>query len=89
MDDELKWYHLTDDEADHLNAPGYLAVYDNALYFKYIDDPAWLHVGYVPRPRSRFAWFVHHLVHGLVMRYPLHKVIGFAIFESKMEEDEP
>ena len=82
----LSWYHLTDDEADRLNAPNSsLLVHDDALYFQYVDDPAWLHVGFVPRPTTRFGWFLHHLVHGIAMRYPFWKVIGFALFES--EED--
>ena len=70
-----KWYSLTNDEADRLNPP---------------DDadrrPDWQPVGFIPRPTTRLGWFVYHVVHGLWMRYPLHKVLGYALANTQPGE---
>jgi len=45
-------------------------------------DPAprwWMHLGVAPRPQTRWQRFQMHIGHGLVMRYPLRHVLGFAI----------
>lgn len=70
-----KWYHLTDDEALRLNPPG------NAD-----DRPEWLPVGYIPRPTTRLGWFAYHVIHGLWMRYPPLKVLGYALGNTKPGE---
>jgi hypothetical protein len=54
---------------------------DGLVYEERLEDERWLGMGYVPRPRSRLGWFVYHLVHGLAMRYPWWKVLGFALAE--------
>ena len=66
------WYCLTDAEANRLNPP------DDAL-----ERDEWLPVGYIPRPSTRVGWFAYHLVHGLWMRYPLHKVLGYALTNTQ------
>lgn len=67
-----RWYNLTPAEYDRLAAPWDAEAND-----------AWLPVGSIPRPRTRLGWFVYHLVHGLWMRYPLHKVLGYAFANTK------
>lgn len=74
----MSWYTLTDDEADRLNPPDFV---DDDVAF----PDAWLPVGVIPCPRTRLGWFVYHLVHGLWMRYPLHKVLGYALANTEPE----
>lgn len=85
----MAWYHLTDDEADRLNPSfPYLAMKKSGGAFLDIslaDEPGWIHVGYIPLPTTWLGWFLYHLAHGIAMRYPLHKVIGYALFESGKE----
>ena len=50
--------------------------------------PEWVSVGYVPRPTTKFGWFVYHFVHGIAMRYPLRAVIAFSISSVLTKEDE-
>lgn len=83
------WWQLTDEEAERLNPPiqDIIANDDNGdLYESVIYHPDWQPVGYIPSPRTRFGWFVYHLIHGLAMRYPWWKVIGFALANTKPEE---
>lgn len=70
------WYLLTEAEADRLNYPC-----DGCPREGMCESVAeqWLPVGWIPRPRTRMGWFVYHLVHGMWMRYPLHKVLGYAV----------
>lgn len=76
------WYSLTIEEANRYNPPAYQMMQ--------LEEPAryesWLPVGYIPCPRTRLGWFLYHLVHGLWMRYPLHKVLGFALAHTKPDE---
>ena len=66
------WYHLTDEEASRLNPPEDADECDE-----------WLPVGYIPRPQTRLGWLIYHWVHGLWMRYPLLKVLGYALANTK------
>lgn len=79
------WWTLTDEESARLNPPpSYFTVGDDeAVYERCLFHPDWLSVGYIPQPRTRLGWFVYHLLHGLVMRYPLRKVIGFALANTR------
>jgi hypothetical protein len=70
-----KWYSLTDEEVARLNPP------QNARA-----GQDWLSVGRIARPKSRLGWFIYHLVHGLWMRYPPHKVLGYALANTKPRE---
>jgi len=72
------WYSLTDEEMLRLNPPD--DVFDDEAFYD-----AWQAVGVVPRPRTRLGWFCYHLLHGLLMRYPPHKVLGFALANTKPE----
>jgi len=77
----MSWYLLTDGESDRFNPPPVEIVEDaetGESFVSLLDDPLWLHVGYIPMPRTRLSWFVYHLIHGVVMRYPIHKVIGYS-----------
>lgn len=83
------WWQLTEDEIDRLNPPPEIFVpgNDGNLYMLCSYHEGWLPVGNIPAPRTRFGWFMYHLIHGLVMRYPLWKVLGFAISNTKPGED--
>jgi hypothetical protein len=70
------WYYLADAEATRLNPP------DDAD-----ERDEWLPVGYIPRPSTRFGWFVYHVVHGLWMHYPPHKVFGYALANTEPSLD--
>jgi len=39
----------------------------------------WISIGLVPKPKTQLGWFVYHMVHGLMMRYPFHRVLAFSI----------
>lgn len=52
---------------------------DGMMLLRYFGSDEWLHVGYIPMPKTKLARFLYHLVHGLAMRYPLHKVLVFAL----------
>lgn len=70
-----KWYSLTNEEADRLNPPYNVGVF-----------PDWLPVGHIPRPTTRLGWFAYHVIHGLWMRYPPHKVLGYALANMRPGE---
>jgi hypothetical protein len=70
-----KWYSLTNEEIDRLNPPYNVGVF-----------PDWLPVGHIPRPTTLLGWFAYHVIHGLWMRYPLHKVLGYALANSQPGE---
>ena len=52
------------------------------LYEEVLNPREWLLVGHIPVPRSWLGWFVYHLIHGLWMRYPIHKVVLYSLFNS-------
>ena len=45
----------------------------------------WIEVGLVPKPTTRFGWFKYHLFHGLLMGYPVHRVIAFSLIHTKYD----
>jgi hypothetical protein len=71
-------------EYSRLNPPSeqFIEV-DGTLCETVIDDPHWHRVGYVPTPRTRWGWFLHHLCHGLAMRYPVAKVLLYAACNTR------
>lgn len=79
----LEFFEMTQEEYDNLNPPILDCLYDEETEKYFIellgDDPAWIPVGYIPKPKSRLGWFMYHLVHGLAMKYPFHKVVYFSI----------
>ena len=81
---------LTADDYKRLNPPAILAYKEGVGMFqlRLDDDPKWLMVGHVPKPTTRLGWFVHHIVHGLAMRYPLLAVIRFAFANMDIAERE-
>ena len=85
------WYYLTDAEAARLSPPPRMFIIDEAgiiddagaKYERLPDEGGdWISIGLVPRPRTRLGWVLHHLAHGLAMRYPVWKVLGFAVVEG-------
>lgn len=68
----MPWYSLSDEEAARLNPPEDAPRRDE-----------WLPVGWIPCPKTRLGWLLYHLVHGLWMRYPLHKVVGYALANTR------
>lgn len=83
-----QWWMLTEEEVARLNPPIQVHVFDenDNEYESVVYHPDWQPVGYIPSPRTRFDWFLYHLIHGLAMRYPLHKVVGFAFANTKPSE---
>lgn len=81
------WWQLTDVEVERLNPPPdvYAPGDDGNLYILVQYHEEWQPVGSIPSPRTRLGWFVYHLIHGLAMRYPWWKVIGFAFANTKPE----
>jgi hypothetical protein len=82
-------YNLNMDEIQRLNPrPRYRVqiVGDELVQFEEMLAGKWLYVGHIPAPKTRLGWFMWHILHGLLMRYPLHKVIGYACTHTKMEE---
>lgn len=61
---------------------------DGTTYEERLDEPAWISVGYAPKPTTRLGWFVYHTIHGLLMRYPLRSVIAFALLHSPPQHHE-
>lgn len=57
-------------------------------YIQWYDNDGWVWMGYVPRPKTRLGWVVHHILHGVLMHYPLHKVLLYACLYSKEERDD-
>lgn len=77
------WFCMTDEEYANLNPPRQKPLMRaDGLYFKTLDDPKWLPVGHIPMPRTRWEWFVHHLIHGLAMRYRFLPVLFYAVREA-------
>lgn len=73
-------FTLSDSEYNKLNPPGLIHKYiGGKLFIEHIQDDKWINVGYIPTPKTRLGWFCYHLVHGLVMRYPVTKVLGYAL----------
>ena len=54
---------------------------DIVMFLKDVPED-WVDVGMIPEPRTRLGWFLYHLVHGLVMRYPIHRVLAFALIHT-------
>lgn len=78
-------------EYDRLNPPSLDVIErDGKLYEEILYDEKWMCIGYVPAPSSRLGWFVHHVVHGLAMRYPILKVLAYALRHTDPEwPDDP
>ncbi len=78
-------WSLTDEWYEKLNPPqeSMETITKNKIdYIRLLDDPKWLHMGYVPMPKTKFEIFRHHLLHGIMMNYPLGKVILYSIMNT-------
>lgn len=90
------WFRLTDDEITALNPPhgDDVDIFEDETgqtWARWDIGEDWQPLGHAPVPRTRLGWFCHHLMHGLMMRYPLHKVFGWSFWYSFVEplhEDE-
>jgi len=80
---KLEW-RLTREEMDRL-CPVHIvkADRDGNLWELKLEKDQWLDVGYIPTPKSRLAWFLYDLVHGLAMHIPVRKVILYSLRELK------
>lgn len=79
------WWRLTEEEADRLNPPfipGVIEDENGKIYIEYVVSNNWIPLGYIPKPRNEWEWFLHHLFNGLMMRYPWHKVFWFSIMNT-------
>lgn len=73
---------MTQEEYDRLNPPTLSVTYDDVkgkYFIEMLDHPGWIPVGYIPSPNTRMGWFFYHMVHGLAMRYPFHKVFYYSL----------
>ena len=78
-----RWFEMTDEEYDDRNPPEVeIEFLEDGPYEKMLDDDAWLRTGYIPTPQTKLGWFVYHVIHGLAMRYPFHKVLFFSFREA-------
>jgi hypothetical protein len=80
-------YKLTDEEVARLNGPDQANfrnyIFRNGKMFVHdIDDEDWLLLGVAPVPKTRLEIFVYHFCHGLLMHYPIIKVLLFSIISS-------
>ena len=50
--------------------------------YQKVSIDGWVFVGHFPEPKTRLGWFVFHMVHGLMMRYPLHSVIAWSLLHA-------
>lgn len=77
---KTKLWWLSDGEYAEKNPPlENVRTIKGEIWYQWIDDPKWLPVGYIPRPKSVFAWFVYHFIHGVWMKYPLWAIILFCL----------
>lgn len=78
---------MTDEDYKRLNPPdAQMMLTDNGMYIKVLDDPKWLFMGWVPTPRTDFDWFIYHIMHGLLMRYPLWDVLVWSWRNYRLEQ---
>ena len=84
-----QWFRLTNEEANRLNPPPDAAEIveddDGNDWCRWAIGAGWMPMGHVPQPRTRLGWFCHNIMHGLMMRYPWHKVIGWSFWYSFVE----
>lgn len=60
-----------------------LTTEDGALWEELPQDGVeWVHVGWVPPPRTRLGWVLHHWRHGRMMGYPRLHVLIYSITEG-------
>jgi hypothetical protein len=41
-------------------------------------DPEWTMLGFAPTPHGPWVAFRHHVLHGLLMHYPLRRVLAWS-----------
>lgn len=84
-------YDLTIEEIERLNPhPRHIVMANQdtgeiVILEELLHDDKWLAVGHIPLPHTRLGWLVWHIIHGLLMKYPVHKVVGYALTHTKME----
>lgn len=83
------WWQITDEEIARLNPPPLIHTTDDDgnWYVQELEDDKWLSIGHIPRPRNRFEWLLYDLCHGFAMRYPWHKVLGFALSSLAIDRE--
>ncbi len=80
-----KIFQMTQNEYDKLNPPVLQVIYDESKdtdFIEILNDSHWTSIGYIPTPQSQFGWFIYHLIHGIVMKYPFHKVLYFSLINT-------
>lgn len=77
-----KSWMLPNEQYDKLNPPFNHIIHsdeDGRFYAELSNSDEWLYVGHIPTPKTRLGWFLYNLIHGLWMKYPLWKVLLFAM----------
>lgn len=84
--DKAPIWQLTEQEYDKRSPPVLkMQFIDDILYEEKINSDEWQPVGYIPTPKTRIGWFMYHLIHGIWMRYPIHKVVLYSLFHTNPE----
>jgi hypothetical protein len=60
-----------------------------ARFAVYDDNEYELELGQAPRPRNSWEGFLYHICHGLIMRYPLWKVLAWSWLNRKSFQEAP
>jgi hypothetical protein len=78
-------YHRARYDRGEMMPPALRAKFwDGSWWDERLDDKGWLLLGVAPYPRTRWQWFKHHILHGLLMDYPFWSVLKYAITKSGM-----
>lgn len=54
--------------------------FDGRMWYQETNNNDWMNIGMVARPKTKWEWTRHHILHGLLMNYPLWTVLIFALF---------
>lgn len=70
-------YRRADGTRGEIDDPGgwHYPVFDWSWYGNPVSG--WVHMGWAPRPRTRWQKAKRHLFHGLLMGYPLRDVLAW------------
>jgi hypothetical protein len=55
-----------------------LVEHDGSWWHEDPSNPSWMFLGFAPSPQGTWATFRYHVLHGLLMSYPLRSVVRFA-----------
>ena len=81
-------FEMTPEEYHRLMPPPVRVKYiEGVVYIEQLDSKKWLHMGHAKRPRTKYGWFKYHVLHGLMMGFPLLPVLWYAWRNRSPGED--